>query len=206
MSTSLACTRSVTLAVLLAGSAVAGELPPPPASMEAVADAPLYLELVVNQMSSASVVLVHQRAGRLYMATADLQEAGVQLPGQPGPELALDAIDGLHSEYDSQNQRLLVQVPAAWLPNQRIGERSLGPAGEALSSFGALLNYDAYFNDTDEGGTYLAAWNELRSTAGAPSPPPGSGASASAGPATKAPRKVFGGTTPPGATPTKRAC
>jgi outer membrane usher protein len=162
VSTSLACTRSVTLAVLLAGSAVAGELPPPPASMEAVADAPLYLELVVNQMSSASVVLVHQRAGRLYMATADLQAAGVQLPGQPGPELALDAIDGLHSEYDSQNQRLLVQVPAAWLPNQRIGERSLGPAGEALSSFGALLNYDAYFNDTDEGGTYLAAWNELR--------------------------------------------
>ncbi|ROQ48893.1 outer membrane usher protein [Pseudomonas putida] len=162
MSTSLACTRSVTLAVLLAGSAVAGELPPPPASMEAVADAPLYLELVVNQMSSASVVLVHQRAGRLYMATDDLQAAGVQLPGQPGPELALDAIDGLHSEYDSQNQRLLVQVPAAWLPNQRIGERSLGPAGEALSSFGALLNYDAYFNDTDEGGTYLAAWNELR--------------------------------------------
>lgn len=207
MSTSLACTRSVTLAVLLAGNAVAGELPPPPASMEAVADAPLYLELVVNQMSSASVVLVHQRAGRLYMATADLQAAGVQLPGQPGPELALDAIDGLHSEYDSQNQRLLVQVPAAWLPNQRIGERSLGPAGEALSSFGALLNYDAYFNDTDEGGTYLAAWNELRvfdswgtfSTTGQWRQRLG-------GQATKAPRKVFGGTTPPGATPTRRAC
>lgn len=150
------------LAALLAGTAAAGELPPPPVSMEAVADAPLYLELVVNQMSSASVVLVHQRAGRLYMATADLQAVGVQLPGQPGAELALDAVEGLHSEYDSQNQRLLVQVPAAWLPNQRIGDRTLGPGGEARSSFGALLNYDAYFNDTDDGGTYLAAWNELR--------------------------------------------
>ena len=162
MSISLACTRGVTLAALLAGTAAAGELPPPPVSMEAIADAPLYLELVVNQMSSANVVLVHQRAGRLYMATADLQAVGVQLPGQPGAELALDAVEGLHSEYDSQNQRLLLQVPAAWLPNQRIGERSLGPAGEARSSFGALLNYDAYFNDTDDGGTYLAAWNELR--------------------------------------------
>lgn len=150
------------LAALLAGTAAAGELPPPPVSMEAVADAPLYLELVVNQMSSANVVLVHQRAGRLYMATADLQAVGVQLPGQPGAELALDAVEGLHSEYDSQNQRLLVQVPPAWLPNQRIGDRTLGPGGEARSSFGALLNYDAYFNDTDDGGTYLAAWNELR--------------------------------------------
>ena len=43
-----------------------------------------------------------------------------------------------------------------------MGNRSLYPASEARSSFGALFNYDAYLNDTDDGGTYLAAWNELR--------------------------------------------
>lgn len=163
MSSSLASARSLALATaLLAGQAGAGELPPPPASMEAVADAPLYLELLVNQMSSAKVVLVHQRAGRLYMASADLQAMGVELPGQPGPEIALDSIQGLHADYDSQGQRLLIDVPPAWLPSQRIGDQSRAPASQAFSSFGALFNYDAYLSDTDDGGTYLAAWNELR--------------------------------------------
>ena len=131
-------------------------------SLEAIAEAPLYLELLVNQMSSAKVVLVQQRAGRLYMASADLQAVGVALPGEPDAEIALDSIPGLHADYDSQGQRLLIDVPPAWLPNQRIGDLSRSPAGQAYSSFGALLNYDLYFNDTDEGGSYLAAWNEVR--------------------------------------------
>lgn len=144
------------------GRLLANELPPPPPTLEAVGEAQLYLELVVNQMSSTALVAVQQRAGRLYMATADLQAAGVQVPGLHAEEVALDSIDGLHSEYDSQGQRLLVQVPAAWLPSQSIGNRQLAPASDARSSFGALFNYDVYYNDTDNGGSYLAAWNELR--------------------------------------------
>ncbi|MEG0967936.1 MAG: fimbria/pilus outer membrane usher protein [Pseudomonas sp.] len=144
------------------GPLLGGELPPPPPSLEAVGDAQLYLELVVNQMSSPELVAVQQRAGRLYMATADLQAAGVQVPGLADGEVALDTISGLHSDYDSQGQRLLLQVPAAWLPTQALGSRQLYPASDARSSFGALLNYDLYLNDTDDGGTYLAAWNELR--------------------------------------------
>jgi outer membrane usher protein len=86
----------------------------------------------------------------------------------------------LHTDYDSQNQRLLLQVPPAWLPDQQVGDRNLYPASDARSSFGALFNYDLYLNDTDDGGTYLAAWNELRLfDDGARSPPPGSGASRS---------------------------
>jgi outer membrane usher protein len=150
------------LAVLGPGLGVADELPPPPSEHAAIADATLYLDLLVNQVAKAELVPVQQRAGRLYLASEVLREAGVRLPGEPQGEVALDDISGLHSDYDSQNQRLLLQVPPAWLPDQQVGERNLYPASDARSSFGALLNYDAYLNDTDEGGSYLAAWNELR--------------------------------------------
>jgi len=150
------------LAVLGPGLGVADDLPPPPSEQAAIADATLYLDLLVNQVAKAELVPVQQRAGRLYLASEVLREAGIRLPGEPQGEVALDEIPGLHSDYDSQNQRLLLQVPPAWLPDQQVGERNLYPASDARSSFGALLNYDAYLNDTDEGGSYLAAWNELR--------------------------------------------
>ncbi|VVP86936.1 Outer membrane usher protein FimD [Pseudomonas fluorescens] len=148
--------------MLSPAAAVGDNLPPPPGEMEVVADATLYLDLLVNQVPRAELVPVQQRAGRLYVNSEDLRAAGIRVPGDPQGEIALDTIPGLHSDYDSQNQRLLVQVPPAWLPGQEIGDRTLRSAGEARSSFGALLNYDLYLNDTDEGGTHLAAWNELR--------------------------------------------
>lgn len=52
--------------------------------------------------------------------------------------------------------------PPEWLPEQHFGRRSSYPRTEAVSSFGGLLNYDLYLNDTDDAGTYLAAWNEIR--------------------------------------------
>ena len=128
----------------------------------AVADATLYLDLLVNQMPRAELVAVQQRAGRLYLDSDVLRNLGIQLPGDPQGEISLDDVPGLHSDYDSQNQRLLLQVPPAWLPDQQVGDRGLYPATEARSSFGALFNYDLYLNDTDDGGSYLAAWNELR--------------------------------------------
>lgn len=139
-----------------------GELPPPPSGQEAVSDAELYLELVVNQMSSGNVIVVHQRSGRFYAAASDLRAAGLEFPVAVPEEVALDSVAGLHADYDSQAQRLVLQVPPAWLPSQRIGNRSLGPGGQAFSSFGALLNYDAYLNDTDDVGSSLSVWNELR--------------------------------------------
>ena len=140
----------------------AAELPPPPANIQAVADAPLYLELVVNQMNTGRLVLVQQRAGQLYLPAADLKESGIRLPVASPEEVGLDSVPGLHSEYDIQGQRLLLDVPPEWLPEQHFGRRSSYPRTEAVSSFGGLLNYDLYLNDTDDAGTYLAAWNEIR--------------------------------------------
>ncbi|WP_338493238.1 fimbria/pilus outer membrane usher protein [Pseudomonas trivialis] len=144
------------------GAAVAGELPPPPSSMEAVADAQLFLQLVVNQMDTGRVIAVEQRAGQLFVPAGSLQEVGMTLPGDFGASVALDTVPDLHSDYDSTGQRLLLDVPPSWLQEQFIGNRSTYPRTQAMSSFGALLNYDVYFNDTDEGGSYLAAWNEVR--------------------------------------------
>ncbi|AUG08655.1 fimbria/pilus outer membrane usher protein [Pseudomonas sp. S09G 359] len=140
----------------------AGELPPPPTSLEAMPDAQLYLQLLVNQMDTGKVVVVEQRAGQLYMPASDLQAIGMKLPASVTAEVALDQLPGLHSEYDSQGQRLLLNVPPDWLPAQFLGNRQAYPRTEALTSFGAMLNYDLYLNDTDDSGTYLAAWNEVR--------------------------------------------
>jgi outer membrane usher protein len=140
----------------------AGELPPPPTGMEAVPDAQLYLDLFVNQRNTGQVVEVEQRAGRLFMPASKLQALGMKLPASTNAEIALDGVPGLHGEYDSQAQRLLISVPAEWLPAQFIGSTQQYPRSEALTSFGALFNYDVYYNDTDNADTYVAAWNELR--------------------------------------------
>ncbi len=150
------------LALLGPGLVLADDLPPPPTESAAIADATLYLDLLVNQVPKAELVPVQQRAGHLFLDSEVLRAAGIQLPGDPHGEVALDQLDGLHSDYDSPNQRLLLQVPAAWLPDQQVGDRNLYPPSAARSSFGALFNYDLYLNDTDDGGSYLAAWNELR--------------------------------------------
>ncbi|MDI3399186.1 fimbria/pilus outer membrane usher protein [Pseudomonas sp. V88_4] len=140
----------------------AGELPPPPSGMEAVSDAQLFLELVVNQMNTGRVVAVEQRGGRLFLPASVLRDTGMKLPEEASAEVDLDGLPGLHSDYDSGSQRLLLDVPPDWLPEQFIGNREVYPRTPALSSFGALFNYDLYLNDTDDAGTYLAAWNEVR--------------------------------------------
>ena len=141
---------------------LAAPLPPPPSNMEAVADAQLFLELVVNQQDTGRVVAVSQRAGGLFLPASVLQEIGMKLPGDMPVEVDLDRVPGLHSDYDSQAQRLVLTVPASWLPAQFIGSRNNYPRTQALTSFGALLNYDAYLNDTDDSSTYLAIFNEVR--------------------------------------------
>ncbi len=148
--------------LLLAPESQAGDLPPPPSSLEAVTDAQLYLELLVNQLNTGQVVPVQQRAGHFLVPVSVLRASGMKLPETLPDEIDLDSLPGLHSEYDSQGQRLLLNVPANWLPEQWVGSRQAYPQTEARTSFGGLLNYDLYLNDTDDAGTYLAAWNEVR--------------------------------------------
>lgn len=98
--------------LLLAPESQAGDLPPPPTSLEAVTDAQLYLELVVNQLNTGQVVPVQQRAGHFLVPVSVLRASGMKLPETLPDEIDLDSLPGLHSEYDSQGQRLLLNVPA----------------------------------------------------------------------------------------------
>ncbi len=91
---------------------------------------------------------------------ATLERIAAKAP--PEAAGALDHLPGLHTDYDSRGQRLMLTVPPAWLPAQFIGSRNNYPRAQALTSFGALLNYDAYLNDTDDAGTYLGIFNEVR--------------------------------------------
>jgi outer membrane usher protein len=148
--------------LVFAHPGLGAELPPAPSGMEVIADAQLFLELIVNQMETGRVVAVEQRGGRFFVPVAALREIGMKLPQALNAEVALDSLQGLTSDYDSQGQRLLLTVPPDWLPEQFVGSQEAYPRTAALSSFGALLNYDLYLNDTDDSGTYLAAWNEVR--------------------------------------------
>lgn len=66
--------------LMLVTASEAGELPPPPTSLEAMPDAQLYLELLVNQMDTGKVIVVEQRAGRLFLSAGDLLAVGMKLP------------------------------------------------------------------------------------------------------------------------------
>ena len=122
----------------------------------------LYLELVVNELSSGKVVEVRENQGRLFAQRDDLLAAGVRLPSETMPWIALDRIDGLQSEYQQENQRLLLTLPSEWLPHQRFGPSSLSEQMEAQSALGALFNYDLYYNHTENAGHYANTWLEQR--------------------------------------------
>ncbi len=123
---------------------------------------PLYLELIVNELSSGKVVEVREYQGRLFAQRDDLLAAGVRLPEQTNPWIALDSIDALESEYRQDNQRLLLTLPSEWLPHQRFGPTSLNEPMQAQSAFGALFNYDLYYNHTENAGHYANTWLEQR--------------------------------------------
>lgn len=81
-------------------------------------------------MNTGRLVNVQQRAGQLYLQASVLQEGRIHCHYAP-KEVGLDSIPGLHSEYDIQGQRLLLDVPPDWLPEQVLGRRSTYPRSES---------------------------------------------------------------------------
>lgn len=138
-------------------------LPPPPSLQNQGNGQQYMLELVVNQQERGDIVAVEQRDGHFWLRSGDLQRAGLPLEklGQQ-PQIDVSALPQVRVEYDDVRQRLLLTVPPGWLPGQVIGEAQNGPRYPGRSSSGALLNYDLYASRTDNSGTRLSAWNELR--------------------------------------------
>ncbi|MHC6225646.1 fimbria/pilus outer membrane usher protein [Pseudomonas sp. X10] len=152
------------VAALPALDASAAPLPPPPrvGAAAVLADITLYLELVVNQAGSGKVVPVRVRDGHYLVGAADLRQVGLQLAADDNGLVDVSAVTDMHTEYDGNNLRLLLEVPAQWLPEQHLGRSRIFERSPARSSFGGLLNYQAYTSEPEHGSGYTSVWNELR--------------------------------------------
>jgi len=121
----------------------------------------LYLELVINGKPSGEVVPVLQRGHHYEVEAEMLRRLNVQNTRPAGSAVAVDALPGVETEYDGLGQRLLLTVPAAWLPMQALeapyGRRRV----EAVSGSGLLLNYDLY-STSARGNSLTSVWTEQR--------------------------------------------
>lgn len=137
-------------------------LPPPPSASAAQGESPQYmLSLVVNQQEGAIVPVIF-RNGHYWLRAGDLQRAGLPPEKLSGAEVDVSAMPEVRAEYDSQRQRLLLTIPAAWLPAQTFRGEENAPRYPGRSSTGALLNYDFYTSRNSQSGSRLSAWNEFR--------------------------------------------
>lgn len=128
----------------------------------AAAHGTLYLELVVNALSTGRIVPVRYRDGIYYARAGDLAQASVRTGAQPDALVDLSRLDGVQVEYESAEQRLKLTVPPDWLPRQTLGSPRLYDRTPAAVSFGLLFNYDVYANSPTLGTSYTSAWTEQR--------------------------------------------
>lgn len=124
----------------------------------------LYLELVINGVPTHHVAQVNYRDGQYYIALADLKKLPV-LDGHWGnannnQEVAISQIKGVTVTYENKYQRLLIEVPAQWLPEQRL--ESALKQYPPQSSSGLLISYDIYANKVRHQSGNASMWNELR--------------------------------------------
>ena len=103
-----------------------------------------------------------QGQDHFWLRRSDLLQAGIAAEKLPDERVDLRQLPGADVTYDETRQRLLLTVPPAWLPAQRLGQAEQRPRFPARASNGALLNYDVYLTHTDRAGSRLSSWNELR--------------------------------------------
>lgn len=153
----------VVLALAVAGSvdtAAAQALPDATRGWE-TGPALFYLEVVVNGLPTGKVVPVDYREGSYYVASDGLRSLSIRTDAPAGEKVAVDRIAGVSVTYDSPGQRLLITVPADWLPSQSIGRNWIRRRVPAETSFGAVLNYDIHVSASRGAGQYVG-WTEQR--------------------------------------------
>lgn len=125
----------------------------------------LYLEVVLNGLSTGRVVHVPMRADkRLFAWPANLRDAGLQTAGLPDDQYVdLALIPGLSYSYDPLNQRISFSAAPErlQLPTQRLNPPVERRYAAAVSP-GVLLNYDVYALSAEGGSRSLSGLSELR--------------------------------------------
>ncbi|MDR5617060.1 fimbria/pilus outer membrane usher protein [Arsenophonus sp.] len=138
------------------------ELPPPPTGKIKQQNLQYRLELVVNQYATGIIAIVNERKGHFWLSAADLQKVGLPAAKLTQPQIDVSTMPDVQVNYDSAQQRLLLQVPDSWLPQQNLTIGNNPHRYQGLSSQGALFNYDIYANRTQHNHSQISVWNELR--------------------------------------------
>lgn len=156
---------------------------PPPgadATAQALAGAPLYLEVSINGQPTRTVVSFYPLDGKLYADLEDLRQLGLEtaslqhLPGLRSIRLdrarageaqlvALEQVPGLQYRYDAARQSIALLAGASLVRPNQIGSRASAPV-RAASDTGLVLNYDAFLQGNAAHGadTSLSLANEER--------------------------------------------
>ncbi len=121
----------------------------------------LYLELVINSVATGKIVPVLNSGKQFFVSIDDLKQAGLPL-ATSYEQVDVAGLPRVKTEYDSNNQRLVLTVPPSWLPEQKIGSDKAYERNKPVSSLGAVVNYDVYTSDTEQGTSQTSAWTEVR--------------------------------------------
>ncbi|KLJ01600.1 fimbria/pilus outer membrane usher protein [Luteimonas sp. FCS-9] len=163
-----ACLASALLCAGLSPALAAppGGLPPPPRAADAAGEGVVHLELVVNGLGSGRVVPVELRDGHYLVDAAALRALHVRVDAADAPDgdgrVAVDRLPGVEVGYDVANLRLLVQVPADWLPAQHFDSGAAPARHPSRASRGMLLNYDLYATRAPHASTATSLWTDVR--------------------------------------------
>lgn len=107
----------------------------------------LYLEVVRAEHSTGIVIRARERGERLSVSIEDLRAVGVILSSEIASDdeglIPLDAVPGLAYRYERPTQRLVLEVPPALRPVQRIGYEPPDPVSVRRDP-GWLFNYDIH--------------------------------------------------------------
>lgn len=122
----------------------------------------LHLELVVNGESTGRVVPVIARGTHYLVSANDLHSVGLRRDVFGSATIDVTQFLGMECEYDQAAQRLILRVPAEWLPGQSVGRSGGVDRVAPQSSFGALVNYDVYVANSNRGGSFASMFNEVR--------------------------------------------
>lgn len=140
-------------------------LPPPPQQQNSAGaqNRQYMLGLVVNDQDSGQVIPVEFRDDHYLLRAGDLQRAGIPVSRITSSIVDVSVMAEVKAEYDRPRQRILLTVPAGWLPKQTLNSaESNGPRYPGRTTPGALFNYDFYTSHTSASGTRLSVWNEFR--------------------------------------------
>ncbi len=122
----------------------------------------LYLELVVNGISTGRIAPVMYKAGEYYVLRDDLRKVSLPVVDGPNEFVSTAAIPDLSTALDSAGQSLQLTVAPGKRARQVVTIGRHREHQQSKTSLGAMMNYDVYTSRSPQGEAFLSYWSELR--------------------------------------------